>query len=371
MNRPDRPLRQRPGTPPTGPAGPSPADEPPPLDGPLADLVGNLADGARIIGWSEGVHLRTEYLVARNAVVRHLVERHGLRAVAAETNFSLSRPADAYIRGAGPREPSPAAVRGVWSWAGSAELSDNSSLLRWLRRHNARLPAADQVRFYGLEMYGTTAENPDGVPDSGTLDEADLRHAGSLHRSLVEHRAAGGDHRDLAVRDAAQYRTLREIARRHPHGPVLVFEQVEHLDRRVSGSLGEHLARGRLGPFRAVGAVWRDGDPSVAYPLGRYRDLSARLGRLAEHGDHGLLAGPAATRVLDLLPWRTASGPAPAGAAGPPPRDTPGGTGPEGGDAPLADAASAFDAVLYAPDLTPARQETAPPRAAKTWPPAP
>ncbi|MYR56140.1 hypothetical protein GTY54_07690 [Streptomyces sp. SID625] len=53
----------------------------------------NWPPTARVLGWSEGVHLRTEYLAARDAVVRHLVERHPVRAIAAETDFALSRPA--------------------------------------------------------------------------------------------------------------------------------------------------------------------------------------------------------------------------------------------------------------------------------------
>ncbi|QHC27549.1 erythromycin esterase family protein [Streptomyces sp. HF10] len=261
--------------------------EPPPLDRGGAALLDQLATDARVIGWSEGVHLRTEYLVARNAVIRHLVERHGVRAIAAETNFELSRPSDAYIRGLGPAEPAPAAVRGAWSWS-RAPLTDNRALLRWLRHHNAALTPAEQVRFYGLEMYGTPAAEPHGAPAPTALhDPADLRHAERLRRLLREHRAVGGDHRDTAVRDSAQYLTMREISRRHPDGPILLFEQVEHLDQRVPGSLGEHLARGGLGRFRVVGAVWRDGDPTVRYPLGRYRELSRRLHDLSGAGPRG------------------------------------------------------------------------------------
>jgi hypothetical protein len=301
----------------------------------LASLVGELADGARVLGWSEGVHLRAEYLRARNAVVRHLVERHGLRVLAAETHFALSRAADAHIRGLGPDDPGPAAVRGVWSWS-RAPLADNLALLRGLRRHNAGLPPDEQVRFYGLEMYGGPA---DGIaPDGRAFDDPDdLRHAARLRRRLAEHRAAGGDHRDTAVRDAAQYLTLQEVARRHADGTILLFEQVEHLDPRVPGSLGARLAQGGLGHYRAVGAVWHDGDPTVRYPLGRYRDLSRRLQEHVDARTPVPLAAPAGTVVVDLRPYAAPASPSP---------DSP--------DAPLGDAATAFHAVLHAPVLTPA-----------------
>ncbi|GAA3713888.1 hypothetical protein GCM10023082_09560 [Streptomyces tremellae] len=301
-----------------------------------------------MLGWSEGVHLRREYLVARNAVLRHLIGHHRVAAVAAESHFGRSRAADAYILGAGPDEPPRAAVGGVWSWARSAALADNRALLRLLRRHNAGRAPAERVRFYGLEMYGSgTVEPAHGGPAfEGPAGPDDTRHAEWLGRRLAEHRAAGGDHRDLAGRDAAQYATLCEVARRHPEGLILLFEQVEHLDRRVPHALGARLARGGLGACRTVGAVWRDGDPSVAYPLGRYRDLSRHLAERAATGGPGLLAAPGGTSLLDLRPWRTARPPAQGGrapGAGEPPLD-----------AVFADAASAFDAVLYAPSLTPA-----------------
>ncbi|MFH8224345.1 erythromycin esterase family protein [Streptomyces sp. NPDC018057] len=331
--------------------GPDPAAAPPPLDGRCAALLGELAADARVLGWSEGVHLRTEYLTARNAVVRHLVERQAVRAIAAETDFALSRAADAYIRGLGPDEPTPDAVTGVWSWS-RTPLPDNRALLRRLRRHNRALDPALHVRFYGLEMYGAASEEPGGAPRHTVSDDpADRRHADRLRRLLLEHRAAGGDHRDLAVRDAAQYLTLQEVARRHPDGRILLFEQVEHLDRRVTGSLGAHLARQELGHFRAVGAVWRDGDPTVRYPLGRYRELSHRLHDLTKAGPGGgagapvPLAPPAGSAeaagpvVFDLRPWQAAAADA-SPAAHP--------------DAPLADTATAFDAVLYTPALSPA-----------------
>ncbi|MEW2544261.1 erythromycin esterase family protein [Streptomyces sp. NPDC047002] len=320
----------------------------PALAGPVAELVDELAAGARVLGWSEGVHLRREYLVARNAVLRHLLGHHRVAAVAAESHFGRSRAADAYALGAGPEEPPRAAVGGVWSWAQSAALADNRALLRLLRRHNAGRAPAERVRFYGLEMYGSGAAEPaDGGPVAEEpADPGDARHAAWLRRRLAEHRAAGGDHRDLAGRDAAQYATLCEVARRHPEGLILLFEQVEHLDPRVPHALGARLARGGLGVCRTVGAVWRDGDPSVAYPLGRYRDLSRRIAERAAAGGPGLLAAPGGTALLDLRPWRTARPASPDGRAP--------GTGEPPRDAVFADAAAAFDAVLYAPSLTPA-----------------
>lgn len=290
----------------------------PDLGASAAALVDELADGTRVLGWAEGPHLTAECLGVRNAVIAHLVRDGRLLLIAAETGFARSRAADAYVLGEGPDEPDAATVRGVWSWI-RRPLHANGVLLRWLRRHNATVPPERRVRFVGLEMFGN-----DGI---GTLpDGDDERVATELRERLGRHRAAGGNHRDLAVRDGAQYWTLQQVAARFPGEGILVFEQVEHLDRRLVGSLGWHLARAELGRSRVVGGVWRDGEPSVRYPLGRYLDLSRWL------GDHRstLITAPLGTGLLDLRGQ---------------PRSEPA----------LADAAAAFDAVHFAPTLTPAR----------------
>jgi hypothetical protein len=100
--------------------------------------------------------------------------------------------------------------------------------------------------------------------------------------------------------------------------------QLEQIWSTVSGGskwghvLGEHLACAELGRFRAIAALWREGEPGVFYALGRYRELSRRLEAQREH----LLPGPAGTGLLDL---RSTSG--------------------------------AFHAVPYAPPLTRAEEE--------------
>ncbi|MFT4084468.1 MAG: erythromycin esterase family protein [Nocardioides sp.] len=283
-------------------------------DGAFAALVNDLAERSRILGWSEGIHLRTEYLTVRDAVIRQLVERDLIRVIAAESNFAASRATDAYLRGEQAATPSVAAICGVWSWAGRP-LAANRSLLAWLRAVNATRPPAARVRFYGLDMYGAP-------PDLAPVPEEDRAHAERLRRWRGEHEAAGGDHRDLAVRDDAQFASLTEVAARHPEDRILVFEQTGHLDPRAHGSLGARLRSGELGPVRLVGALWRDGDPTVRFPLGEYAPLSHWL----EDHPERLLPAPAGTGVLDLRE-------------------------PAEVDL-LRETATAFDAVLYAPRLS-------------------
>lgn len=289
-----------------------------------AALLDELVDGARVIAWAEGIHQRRPYLAARNAAIEYFVRRDAVRVIAAETSFVLSRGVDAYLRGVGGTDPGADVIAGMWSW-GKEPLADNADLLRVLRHHNDGRDPRDRVRFYGLDMFhhatGSAAATGDG------LSADDLAHAARLASALSCHRAGGGDHRDVAIRDSAQHSSWLEVARRHPEGTHFLFEQVEHLDRRISGSLGARLAADLEDRFRVVAAVWREGDVSVRYPLGRYRDLSRWLG--AHESD--LLPFAPGTSLLDLRPWRGRAGKA--------------------DDAILCAAADVFDAVLYASSL--------------------
>ncbi|MYR56139.1 hypothetical protein GTY54_07685 [Streptomyces sp. SID625] len=77
----------------------------------------------------------------------------------------------------------------MWSWSGTP-LPDDRALLR---RYNTALDPARHVRFHGLEMYGTVADEPGGVLAHTVFDgSADRPHADHLRRLLLEHRASGG-----------------------------------------------------------------------------------------------------------------------------------------------------------------------------------
>ncbi|MFT4210578.1 MAG: erythromycin esterase family protein [Microbacterium sp.] len=234
----------------------------------VAASLTELVMPTRVFGWAEGLHNRAEYLTARNAVVAHGVDAGWFHILTAETNFAASRAVDAYLGGAGDDEPSREIVAAAWSWH-PGPLRHNAELLRWLRVRNRQREGAGRIRFYGLDMFGDQHH-----PNPPVSEAADRAVAAALTRRLRRHRAAGGDHRDLAVRGAAQYAVLREVAHRHPGERLLVFAQTEHLDPARPASLGSRLARGALGEYAAVGAVWDPDDPTVRYPLGGYAGLA-------------------------------------------------------------------------------------------------
>lgn len=216
------------------------------------------------------MHLRQEYLRARNLAIQTLVTHTDVTAVVGETNFTSALAADAYLRGEGGPEPSDRAVVGVWSWS-RTPLAVNRDLLRWLRAVNGSRPPERRVRFYGLDMF---AAHDDAWVGPETDDADVLAYARYLERSRSEHAKRGRDHRDLQVRDAVQHEVLTWVAERHPTGLLVVFEQVEHLDPEVQGSLGARIEADGPRPCATVGAVWSAADLTVAYPLGRYEKLS-------------------------------------------------------------------------------------------------
>ncbi|OYN93341.1 hypothetical protein CGZ95_18390 [Enemella evansiae] len=242
--------------------------EPLRLGRPARDAVQRLLTDTGILGWAEGLHNRREYLAARNAVIIEGVRAGWFRIIAAETNFAAALATDAYLAGVGPNEPSAEVVCGMWSWI-PYPLQQNRDLLVWLRVHNQGVAAHRRVVFAGLEMFGDHHQRP--VPP---VDPEDRRLAAVLTRRVAAHRHRGGDHRDERVRDRIQYALLRRLAARHPGERILLFEQTEHLDPTRPLSLGRHLARGAVGRYRAVGAVWAADDPAAHYPLGPYAELA-------------------------------------------------------------------------------------------------
>lgn len=197
--------------------------------------VDALVAGARVIGWAEGLHNCAEYLAARNAVIVHGVTSGAFRLIAAETNAEQARDVDRYLAGDGQDAPD-ALVTAMWSWY-RTPLAHNAALLRWLRAYNASVASSRRVVFTGLDSFD-------------------------------------GDHRDLDARDRVQYDNLRRLADEHPGERILLFEQTEHLDPTLDGSLGSHLVGGDLGVYRVAGALWTPGDPRARYPLGPYAPLA-------------------------------------------------------------------------------------------------
>jgi len=356
-----------------------------------ADLLAPVVGDARVVAWSEGLHHTEEFLSLRNDAVAAMVEEFGVTVLAAETGFTEALAVADYLRGAGPEEPDPAALEGIWSWGGALE--PNRELLIWLRRHNQR--SARPVAFYGLDpcgayrgrfqharrgldravAYVVAADRAAGEPLQARLAplldrfstggyprlsiperdrlagaiaqlrtwfdrESDARLEDAGFR-CARHQATLAGHLDLllrgggrgahtARRDAAQAESFRFVLGEHRAADrILLFEQVDHLVD-LPGTLGHHLRTMLPGQIRSIGSVWErapDGNTS-------HRDNIAPVASLLAAAVDQLPVGQRTGRYFCDL--------APLAGAGPASPTSPG----------LARYLASFEATLYVPDLT-------------------
>jgi protein-L-isoaspartate(D-aspartate) O-methyltransferase len=127
---------------------------PDPEDPAFGALFDRFAD-ARIVLLGEASHGSSEFHRARAAITRRLIEQHGFRIVAVEADWPDAAALDRFAHDLPPREGAPPPFRRFprWMWRNT----DVEAFIGWLRRHNASLPAARQVRFRGLDLYSLGA----------------------------------------------------------------------------------------------------------------------------------------------------------------------------------------------------------------------
>ncbi|MFJ8039207.1 erythromycin esterase family protein [Kitasatospora sp. NPDC096147] len=124
-------------------------------------LASLLSPAVRVLGLGEPTHGADAFLDLRNELFRHLVEQHGYRSIALESDCLAGLTADAYVAdGTGGLDHATAHgfSHGFGAYPGNREL------LRWMREWNAAHPAQDCLRFDGidgpLEISGAAAPGP-------------------------------------------------------------------------------------------------------------------------------------------------------------------------------------------------------------------
>jgi erythromycin esterase-like protein len=128
----------------------------PDFDDPAFGTLFDRFASSRVVLLGEASHGTAEFYRARAAITRHLVERHGFTIVAVEADWPDAAVIDRYVRSRGARPGSGPAFRRFpgWMWRNAEILA----LTRWMRDHNARATgSAQQVGFYGLDMYNLSA----------------------------------------------------------------------------------------------------------------------------------------------------------------------------------------------------------------------
>ncbi|MEO7458061.1 MAG: erythromycin esterase family protein [Gemmatimonadaceae bacterium] len=115
--------------------------------GELAPLDAIVGD-AHVVGMGETAHHMRELALIRARAMQYLVERRGARALAMETGMAEAERLNRWILG----------VATVADFAEGMPFANDGSYLEvrdalaWLREHNAKVPALQRVRFYGIDM---------------------------------------------------------------------------------------------------------------------------------------------------------------------------------------------------------------------------
>lgn len=123
-------------------------------DADLHDLAERIGD-ARLVLIGEASHGTHEFYAWRDRLTRRLVADHGFGFVAVEGDWPGCRQVHRHVTDApgAPADPE-RVLRGydrwpTWMWSNTAV----RDAARWLRAHNAGVPAAERVGFHGLDVY--------------------------------------------------------------------------------------------------------------------------------------------------------------------------------------------------------------------------
>jgi erythromycin esterase-like protein len=125
---------------------------------------------ARVVLIGEASHGTQDFYHLRASITKHLIEYHGLNAVAVEADWPDAYRVNRYVRGEGPDQDANSALSGferfpAWMWRNTEVLS----FVRWLREWNDDHPR-NKVGFYGLDLYSLTTSIQSVI---GYLDKVD------------------------------------------------------------------------------------------------------------------------------------------------------------------------------------------------------
>ncbi len=118
------------------------------------DALLQLIGPARFALLGEASHGTHEFYRDRAAITRRLIVEKGFTAVAVEADWPDAWRVNRYVRGLSEDRDAAAALSGferfpAWMWR-NTEVRD---FIEWLRGHNDGRPAAQQVGFYGIDLY--------------------------------------------------------------------------------------------------------------------------------------------------------------------------------------------------------------------------
>jgi erythromycin esterase-like protein len=117
---------------------------------PLLKAIGT----ARFVLIGEASHGTREFYKERVKITQRLILEKGFKAIAVEADWPDAWRVNRYVRGLSADPDAREALAGferfpAWMWR-NTEVCD---FIEWLRRHNSGLSPAEQVGFYGMDLY--------------------------------------------------------------------------------------------------------------------------------------------------------------------------------------------------------------------------
>lgn len=217
---------------------------------PLMEWIGDR----RIVLLGESTHGTADFYQWRDTISRRLIAEKGFRFIAVEGDWAACHRINAHVKGLPGAEPDARALLAsfdrwpTWLWANEETLA----LVEWLRAHNADLPPARRVGFYGIDLYGVResldtliAHLRDTDPEGAALAEAVDACLRPFWPALQAYgRAAGAGAADCS---GAVARLARHLAAAEPDAADARYKAWFNAKRNAA------VIRGAEAHFRAMG----------------------------------------------------------------------------------------------------------------------
>ena len=194
--------------------------------------------GVRIVGLGEGSHGTREHFQFKHRLIRYLVENLGFRTFMIESALDACDAVNEYVLyGRGERAKALAGLH-FWTW----DTEEVSAMLDWMREHNLRCEAGQEVSFLGFDIQSVDracaylrkhllpAAGEDAGLLGGIIDATEKLPRGAKKEDLPDAAALYGW-------VAGRKRTILEAASAQEYGMILRYARhlFQHVDWIANG----------------------------------------------------------------------------------------------------------------------------------------
>lgn len=158
-------------------------------DASLDRLISAAADRELVL-LGEASHGTHEYYIWRDKISRRLIAEQGFRFIAVEGDFASLYHLNRYVKNLDGAASSAKAVLlkldrwPTWMWANEEVVA----LAEWLRSHNDKLPQAQKVGFYGMDVYDEWNSKKVALDLLKTIDQTAYNYVKEQYKCFEPHK---------------------------------------------------------------------------------------------------------------------------------------------------------------------------------------